>query len=188
MAVKPVRLLVMLATIMAVTSCGGLAPQRGDPVPVEDRTTPGGISKKRTERVSKPSTQRTTGEAPRPRSPRRDTDAPTAGPAALALLTEARTQANAGNDEQAAALLERALRIEPDNPWLWHRLAVLRLQQGEYGQAIACAAKSNGLGAGNSRLLAGNWEVTAAAKEALGDHAGARHARAQRDKYQLGTQ
>ncbi|MGH8576020.1 MAG: tetratricopeptide repeat protein, partial [Gammaproteobacteria bacterium] len=57
---------------------------------------------------------------------------PAAGPAPRVLLTRARTLANAGKSEEAAATLERAIRIEPRNPWLWHRLAVLRLQEGQH--------------------------------------------------------
>ncbi|MGH8590248.1 MAG: tetratricopeptide repeat protein, partial [Gammaproteobacteria bacterium] len=67
------------------------------------------------------------------------------------LLTRARTLANAGKSEEAAATLERAIRIEPRNPWLWHRLAVLRLQEGQHSVAIELAKKSNVLARGNRR-------------------------------------
>ena len=102
---------------------------------------------------------------------------PQATPAVVALLETAREQAAAGQDEQAAANLERALRIEPKNPWLWHRLGVLRLQQGNYQAAIDLANKSNALAAGNRRLMAGNWELLARAYRALGRDADAERAR-----------
>lgn len=102
---------------------------------------------------------------------------PTASPAVVALLETAREQAAQGQDEQAAANLERALRIEPKNPWLWHRLGVLRLQQGNYQAAIDLARKSNSLAAGDRRLLAGNWELLARAYTALGNPAAAESAR-----------
>ena len=108
--------------------------------------------------------------------------APTAGAAALALLAQARAQAQQGDGEQAAATLERAIRIEPGNPWLWHRLAVLRLQLGEPEQAIELATKSNTLAsvsaAGNRRLQGGNWQVIGAARTQLGQHPGAADANA----------
>lgn len=108
--------------------------------------------------------------------PERD-EQPQASSAVVALLETAREQAAAGQDEQAAANLERALRIEPKNPWLWHRLGVLRLQQGQYQAAVDLANKSNSLAGGNRRLMAGNWELLARAYKALGRDAEAEQAR-----------
>jgi hypothetical protein len=48
------------------------------------------------------------------------------------LLDTAEQRASAGHLDSAAATLERALRLEPQNPLLWHRLARLRLQQGQF--------------------------------------------------------
>ena len=66
-------------------------------------------------------------------------------PAVLALLDETDDRLGEGDAEGAASSVERALRMEPKNPWLWHRLAVLRLQQGHWRQAAALAEKSNSL-------------------------------------------
>ena len=85
-------------------------------------------------------------------------------PVVAALLRLARSQADAGHGEQAAATLERALRIEPRNPWLWHRLAVLRLQQGYWDRAAELAKKSSVLARDHRRLLTGNLEVIQAAR------------------------
>ncbi|MGH8533734.1 MAG: tetratricopeptide repeat protein [Gammaproteobacteria bacterium] len=85
-------------------------------------------------------------------------------PAVAALLRLARSRAEAGHGEQAAATLERALRIEPRNPWLWHRLAVLRLQQGYWDRSVELAKKSSLLARNHRRLLAGNLEVIQAAR------------------------
>jgi Tfp pilus assembly protein PilF len=87
------------------------------------------------------------------------------GPAVRELLQRASEQAEAGEGERAAATLERALRIEPANPWLWHRLAVLRLQQGYPELAIHLAARSSELARGDARLLAGNRQVIRMARE-----------------------
>src|ERR1700675_3920195 len=55
--------------------------------------------------------------------------------AAIAGLVDlARADAASGRLSNAAASLERALRIEPRNPRLWQSLARVRLQQGEYAQ------------------------------------------------------
>ncbi|MGQ0594479.1 MAG: tetratricopeptide repeat protein [Gammaproteobacteria bacterium] len=92
---------------------------------------------------------------------------PAAGPAPMVLLTRAQALANAGKSEEAAATLERAIRIEPRNPWLWHRLAVLRLQEGQHSLAIELAKKSNVLARGNRRLLNGNRLLVGKARAGL---------------------
>jgi predicted Zn-dependent protease len=99
-------------------------------------------------------------------------------PAVLALLGNAQSQQQAGNYEQAAAALERALRLEPRNAMLWHRLAQVRLRQGQWRNAIDFAAKSNSLAGGERKLQASNWLVIAQAKERQGDREGAQAARA----------
>lgn len=108
---------------------------------------------------------------------------PAAGPAPMVLLSRAQALANAGRSEEAAAFLERAIRIEPRNPWLWHRLAVLRLQEGQHALAIELAKRSNVLARGNRRLLAGNWLVIGKARAGLRDVEGAARARAQARAY-----
>jgi len=104
--------------------------------------------------------------------------APQGNPAVLALLGNAQSQQQAGNYEQAAAALERALRLEPRNAMLWHRLAQVRLSQGQWRNAIDFAAKSNSLAGGERKLQASNWLVIAQAKERQGDREGAQAARA----------
>jgi predicted Zn-dependent protease len=84
----------------------------------------------------------------------------------------------AGELEQAAATLERALRLEPRNAMLWHRLARLRLKQGQWRNAVDLAAKSNSLAGEDGNLQGWNWAVIAEAKERLGDAEGAAAARA----------
>ena len=92
------------------------------------------------------------------------------------LLDGARADAAAGRLTNAAASLERALRIEPRNPRLWQELARVRLKQGEYAQAESTAARSNSWAGGDSTLRAENWRLIARAREARGDAAGARAA------------
>ncbi len=108
---------------------------------------------------------------------------PQAGAAVVALLDQARAEGAAGRGERAAALLERAIRIEPANPWLWHRLAVLRLQQGRWSEAAALAGRSNALAGDHARLLGGNWRVIAEARAGAGDVAGAAAARRRSASY-----
>jgi hypothetical protein len=97
----------------------------------------------------------------------------------LALLRTAEGQKQAGNLAGAAATLERALRIQPRNAALWHQLAGLRYQQGQYARAGSLAGKSNALAGDNSTLRRNNWLLIAKVKKAQGDPEGAAEAKAQ---------
>ena len=77
----------------------------------------------------------------------------------LALLDQATKQEQMGSPEKAAATLERALRIEPKNARLWHRLAVIRYEQGQYSLAESLAAKSSTLAQGDWHLKEKNAEL-----------------------------
>lgn len=58
------------------------------------------------------------------------------------LLGQADKQAANGKSGMAEATIERALRIEPDNPGLWMKLSDLKRQQGDSAQAKAMAEKA----------------------------------------------
>ncbi len=77
----------------------------------------------------------------------------------VVLLDQASKQVQAGSPERAAATLERALRIEPKNARLWHRLAIIRYQQGQYSLAESLAAKSSTLAQGDWSLKKRNAEL-----------------------------
>ncbi len=96
--------------------------------------------------------------------------------AVIALLGLAQRDSAAGKPETAGASLERALRIEPRNPWLWHELAQLRLTQGQYAQAITLAQKSSSFAGSERHLQALNWRLIGNARVAQGDSAGAEQA------------
>src|SRR5258706_93983 len=78
--------------------------------------------------------------------------APSENVAIAGLMQSARADAAAGRLANAAATLERALRIEPRNPRLWRELALVRLKQGDYVQAESVAARSKSW-AGNGIML-----------------------------------
>ncbi len=95
-------------------------------------------------------------------------EAPPAAPPPLArrenvaiagLMQSARADAAAGRLANAAASLERALRIEPRNPRLWHELARVRMQQGDYAQAESVAARSNTWAGADAELRAANQRL-----------------------------
>jgi len=97
-------------------------------------------------------------------------------------MESARNDAAAGRLSNAAASLERALRLEPRNPRLWHELAKVRLKQGDFAQAENLAARSSTWAANDSALRAENWRVIAQAREAMGDARGAQAARDNADR------
>ncbi len=96
--------------------------------------------------------------------------------AVLALLDTAHTSADQGRFPAASATLERALRIEPRNPALWHELAELHLREGNYPQAESLAARSNSWAGSDKVLRASNWRLISEARAKSGDPAGAQAA------------
>ena len=92
-------------------------------------------------------------------------------PAVQALAESALAAGRRGDWATAAALYERALRLEPRNPRLWHGLARVRYAQEEYRQVLSLAAKSNLLAGGDHRLRAANWRLMGDARHALGEEA-----------------
>ncbi len=101
-------------------------------------------------------------------------------PAIRRLVENARQASQQGQMSQAESLLERAIRIEPKSPLLWHYLARLHLFQGHYQRAEGLATKSSTLiqKSPNDRLRADNWRIIAHARQFLGDTAGAQKAEA----------
>jgi predicted negative regulator of RcsB-dependent stress response len=113
------------------------------------------------------------GPAPEPAAVPAPTPAPEPAPAtrseniAVAGLMEgARADLAAGRLANAAASLERALRIEPRNPRLWQELARVRLKQGEYAQVESLAARSNAWAGSDERLRAENLRLIEDARAA----------------------
>ena len=97
----------------------------------------------------------------------------------IALLNDAATKEQQGDFDTAMVVLERAVRIEPRNAFVWHQLARLHLRQGEAGQAETMAKKSSQLAPGDERLQATNWRLIADARRQRGDMTGAEVADAQ---------
>ena len=97
--------------------------------------------------------------------------------AVSSLMDQARTEASAGRLGNAAASMERAIRLEPRDPRLWQELARLRLTQHDYAQAEHVAMRSNSFTRGDYSMRSENWQIIAQAREARGDIAGARSAR-----------
>lgn len=107
-------------------------------------------------------------------------------PAVIALMLESRSYKAEKSYAQAAASLERALRIEPRNPSIYAELAEVMLAQELPDEAENLARRSNSLASGDTRLQARNWYTIAAAMRFRGENAGAEAA--ERRAKQLGSQ
>lgn len=93
---------------------------------------------------------------------------------AVAELTEQADQAESRGDlDQAAVLLERALRIQPRDPELLQHMAEVQLQRGQYEQALSFATRSHDIGPRVGELCARNWRTMSLAQERLGDNVAA---------------
>jgi len=187
------RLLALLAAAVLLAACAG--PQGARPAPVlEGGAGPGrasrgeGVTRDGSPAVRLPGPATTAspsaaGPDPAPperrRGPRAGGAASSGEAAALrALAAAAARERAAGRHERAAALLERALRIAPRSPSLWHRLAEVRLAQGDSRLALTLAERALGLYRDDPAGQAACWRTIAAAQRRLGNRAAARAAAA----------
>jgi tetratricopeptide (TPR) repeat protein len=167
----------LLAQLLLASACGTLPHPPAD-VPVEDRTVrqaPGGpaVPDRLPEQEAPPAAagQVEAGAAATERIP-----------VIVALLDESDRRLRSGHAEDAAVALERAIRLAPDDPLPWHRLAALRLAQRQWDQAAALAQKSNSLAGNDPQLQAANWRIMARTRAEQGDQAGAVRAAAEAER------
>lgn len=85
----------------------------------------------------------------------------TLGPASRALVAQARTQANSKNYSLAASSIERALRIEPNNPLLWIEYGQVRMNEGNYPQAESMARKALATASGDFKTQSAAYRLLA---------------------------
>lgn len=89
-------------------------------------------------------------------------------PASRSLLQTSRDQSGSGNYVQAAASLERAIRIDSTQPLLWLELGRVRLLEGDYSQAEQLGRKARTLSAGNATAEAQSVQLIADALRGQG--------------------
>ena len=92
--------------------------------------------------------------------------------AVKALLADAGNAEIAGDYNQAAVLLERALRIQPRDPEILQQMAEVQLQQQDYEQALNFAVRSYDIGPRVGEICDRNWRTISVAREYLGDRNG----------------
>jgi uncharacterized protein HemY len=70
-------------------------------------------------------------------------------PATSSLVAQARALVSHGDLDGASSTLDRALRIEPNNPLVWIELGRLRLAESDAHQAEGCGRKALALASGD---------------------------------------
>jgi hypothetical protein len=169
----PSRTFVAIA-LLASAGCA-LQPFHTEPPPTSTRsTTPGGsgpvIAESPTVTSTLPTEPVIQGPAPSIPVPReRPKAAPaTLSPASKALVSQAQTQRKKGDLPGAAGSLDRALRIEPNNPLLWIEMGRLRMDQRNYAQAESMGRKALSMAVGDNRTQATAWQLIADSLRARG--------------------
>lgn len=171
----------VLAVTVAIAACAPRGPRRGTP-PVRPPSTV----------IAKPGVVLPTPSPSTPISGVPSTDTTVllpqtaetvSGPAVLSLLKQARSEREAQRPDQAQAALERALRIEPRNAFIWQALASLHVEQQRAELAESTAQKSNSLARGNPYVEWENWRLIAEARKLRGDEAGAEAAQDRADDF-----
>jgi Flp pilus assembly protein TadD len=76
-------------------------------------------------------------------------------------VTQAHARAAAGDYPAAIATLERALRIEPENPLTWIELGQIQLAAGNAAQADSMGHKALALASGDPNAQAAAWRLIA---------------------------
>lgn len=68
------------------------------------------------------------------------------------MLAQARTDRVAGRLDSAESTIERALRIEPNNPLLWIELGEIKLASGDRAQARTMGRRAMSLSGGDAAI------------------------------------
>ncbi len=97
-------------------------------------------------------------------------------PAVKQLTAQADNAERAGDLDLATGYLERALRIQPQDPQLLQHMAELKLQKEDYQQALNFAVRSYDSGPRVGEICSRNWRTISVAREHLRDANGANEA------------
>ena len=100
----------------------------------------------------------------------------TLSPASKALVAQAQAQRNKGDLPGATVTLERALRIEPNNPLLWIEMGRLRMDQRNYSQAEGMGRKALSMSVGDDRTQSQAWQLIGDSLRARGKNTEAQDA------------
>lgn len=101
---------------------------------------------------------------------------PVLSAASRALVNQAQIQLQSKNYPVAASSIERALRIEPDNPLLWVELGKVRQAEGNYVQAENMGRKAASMSVNSPKANASAWTLIAESLRARGKNSEAQEA------------
>jgi tetratricopeptide (TPR) repeat protein len=147
---------------LAAAACTTLSAPASRPAPSPAPRTSSPAETTRSAPSPSPLPPPVTQDAPRaePPPPQRGVDVPAARPqsdatgVSGALLEQSRAQRAAGSLPAARASLERALRLDPSNAFVWLELGELELQTGNAAQAATMARKAMTLAGRDGRVTA----------------------------------
>ena len=162
-----IRLLIIACLGLLVSAC---STTRNAPIPVENRSKSAVIQ----------DAEGSTGLQPGPSDGSAVTSEDSmdsiqeteSSPAIVALLEEANQAESEGDTASQIAILERAVRIEAKNAYLWNRLARANMRNGKWQQVLNMARRSNSLAGGNHQLQLDNWNLILQVKEKVNDKQG----------------
>ena len=166
--------LLSLTVFLALSACAVPQPYRA-PAPGESPSVPVPAPAPPVE--TQPAPPPATIEEPQP-LPTPVIREPALGAASRALVSQAQTQLASKNFAVAASSIERALRIEPDNPLLWIELGKVRQAEGNYSQAENMGRRALSMSANAPRAQSSAWSLVADSYRARGKNAEAQDAAA----------
>ena len=97
-------------------------------------------------------------------------------------MGQAQTQLASKNFAMAAASIERALRIEPDNALLWIELGKVRQAEGNFVQAENMGRKAVSMSVNAPRTQSAAWQLISDSYRARGKNIEARDAQARAEQ------
>jgi tetratricopeptide (TPR) repeat protein len=148
------KLVAILAASLILGACSLMAPSRTSPSP----SLPPASSSAPPSPPSAPPPPSPYQPPAHPQQPARENHL---SPATHSLVTQARNQVAHGDLPAASSTLDRALRIEPNNPLLWIELGRLRLAENDAHQAEGCARKALALASGDRATQAQSGRLLA---------------------------
>ena len=177
------RLLILLVVLVlsgcALPPFGSTREDRGTRTTTEPRTGTGPVLTTPTEALPPPGgTTEPVIEATPPSLPRERPRVPpaTLSPASRALVSQAQAQRKKGDLPGATVSLERALRIEPNNPLLWIEMGRLRMDQRNFPQAENMGRKALSMSVGDDQTQSAAWLLIADSLRARGKNPQAQEA------------
>jgi Tetratricopeptide repeat len=153
-----------LVAVCLFALAGCQLPGVYEPLPPEPQPGPGSPERSPEGGTAEPEPERTPPPAPTPSAPKQFR----LSPASAALVSQAQTQSAAGDHALAVATLERALRIEPNNPLVWIELAKVHQAEGNHSRADGLGRKALELARGDGNAQAAAWNVIADSLRARG--------------------